>query len=66
MVRNQRDVNDDFVALARLFERLCIEHGYEMADISYQSPNFNGIDSGLRVYAVDKNNLTHIWREGGK
>ena len=66
MVRDQKDVNDDFVALARLFERLAKEHGYEMADVSYQSPSFNGVDSGLRVYAVDKNNLTHIWREGGE
>ena len=57
-------ITDAMKQAAHDFESAAIDAGMDFAKAVYESQLWGGVESGVTIFAIDKDNRTHIWKGG--
>lgn len=61
---NKHDMPQRIVNLARELESAAIDAGYQMLRVTFETDEYTVEEFGnTRVFAIDRDNVSHLWAE---
>ena len=66
-MKKKSAINDRIVHLAYELERAACDANLDLLRVTYESSEFALYGrSGMRVFAIDSEGRSHLWKEGGE